>query len=110
VYTEEFAMRIAALEREPRSKRRVERDATIHIRAPRKTKELIETAATAVGKSLSEFTLESARKQAIEVLLDQRLFVLEPEQYDAFIHALDNSPPAGPKLKALMKRTPLWEK
>jgi uncharacterized protein (DUF1778 family) len=85
------------------------RDATIHIRAPRKTKELIEAAASSLGKSLSEFTLESARKQAVDVLLDQRLFVLDSEQYAAFVHALDNPPPAGAKLKALMKRRPLWQ-
>jgi uncharacterized protein (DUF1778 family) len=86
------------------------RDATIHIRAPKKTKELIEAAASSAGKSLSEFMLDSARQQAVDVLLDQRLFVLEPDQYAAFIHALDNPPPAGPKLKALMKRRPLWQK
>ena len=86
------------------------RDATIHIRAPRKTKELIEAAASSAGKSLSEFVLDSARQQAVDVLLDQRLFVLESERYDAFMQALDNPPPAGPKLKALMKRRPLWRK
>lgn len=93
-----------------RSKRRVERDATIHVRVSRKTKDLIETAAAALGKSISEFTLESARKHAIDVLLDQRLFVLDQPQFDAFVHALDHPPPAGAKLKALMKRTPLWER
>jgi uncharacterized protein (DUF1778 family) len=86
------------------------RDSTIHIRAPKKTKELIEAAASSAGKSLSEFILDSARRQAVDVLLDQRLFVLEPDQYAAFMRALDNPPPAGPKLKALMKRRPLWQK
>ena len=103
-------MHTAVPERPTRSKSRVERDTTIHIRAPRQTKELIEAAATAVGKSLSEFTLESARKHAIDVLLDQRLFVLHPDQYAAFMYALDNPPPAGLKLKALLKRRPLWQK
>jgi uncharacterized protein (DUF1778 family) len=103
-------MNTAALERPARSKSRAERSATIHIRAPQQTKELIETAAYAVGKTLSEFTLESARQHAIDVLLDQRLFILESEQYNAFMQALDNPPPAGPKLKALMKRRPLWRK
>ena len=103
-------MNAAVLERPTRSTPRVERDAKIHIRAPKQTKELIETAASIVGKTLSEFTLESARKNAIDVLLDQRLFVLEPDQYDAFVTALDNPPPAGPKLKALMKRRPLWQR
>jgi uncharacterized protein (DUF1778 family) len=86
------------------------RDATIHIRAPRQTKELIEAAASSAGKSLSEFVLDSARKQAVDVLLDQRLFVLESDQYAAFMRALDNPPPAGAKLRALMKRRPLWQK
>jgi len=103
-------MTAAAVGRPPaRTKSRVERDAKIHIRAPKQTKELIETAAAAVGKTLSEFTLESARQQAIDVLLDQRLFLLDPEQYDAFVHALDNPPPPGARLKSLMKRRPRWQ-
>lgn len=89
--------------------KRLGRDATIHIRAPRQTKDLIEAAAASVGKTLSEFTLDSARRQAVDVLLDQRLFVLDEERFAAFARALDNPPPAGARLKALMKRRPLWE-
>ena len=103
----------AALQERPqlRSRTRVERrDSTIHIRAPKQTKELIESAASVVGKSRSEFILDSARKHAVDVLLDQRLFVLDPDQYDSFVTALDNPPPAGPKLKALMKRQPRWRR
>ena len=90
-------------------KRAAGRDATIHIRAPRQTKDLIEAAAASVGKTLSEFTLDSARRQAVDVLLDQRLFTLDEERYEAFVQALDSPPPAGAKLKALMKRRPLWQ-
>ena len=86
------------------------RDATIHIRAPKQTKELIEAAASSAGKSLSEFVLDSARQQAVDVLLDQRLFVLDNDQFTAFMRALDNPPLPGPRLKALMKRRPLWQK
>ncbi|ANW05885.1 hypothetical protein LMTR13_26775 [Bradyrhizobium icense] len=102
----------AVLER-PRTRtktRRARSETNIHIRATVQVKHLIDTAAVAVGKSLSEFMLDSARQHAIDVLLDQRLFVLEPEKHDAFIAALDNPPPAGAKLKALMKRKPLWQK
>lgn len=88
---------------------RVERDATIHIRAPQQTKDLIEAAASSIGKTLSEFTLESARRHAVDVLLDQRLFTLDDDRHAAFMQALDNPPPAGAKLKALMKRRPLWQ-
>jgi uncharacterized protein (DUF1778 family) len=96
----------------PRTQTRAPRprsEANLHIRATAQTKHLIDAAATAVGKTLSEFVLDSARQQAIDVLLDQRLFVLDPEKYDAFVAALDSPPPAGAKLKALMKRKPLWQ-
>src|SRR6266487_2795940 len=105
-------MSTAVLERpQPRPRARAERrEAAIHIRAPKQTKELIDSAASVVGKTLSEFVLDSARKHAIDVLLDQRLFVLDPDQYDSFMKALDNPPPAGPKLKALMKKQPRWRR
>jgi uncharacterized protein (DUF1778 family) len=102
-----------AVSERPTTRRRArvsKSSANIHIRAPQQTKELIDTAAGVVGKTLSEFVLDSARQQAIDVLLDQRLFVLDADKYDAFVKALDNSPPAGPALKALMKRRPLWQK
>src|SRR5207248_11732200 len=43
----------------------------------------------------TEFIIESARKVAIDVILDQRLFVLDPKRYDAYLDALDNPPPPG---------------
>lgn len=89
---------------------RVRSEANIHIRAPQQTKQLIETAAFAVGKTLSEFVLDSARQHATDVLLDQRLFILDAEKHDAFTRALDTPPPAGAKLRALMRRKPLWQK
>jgi uncharacterized protein (DUF1778 family) len=46
----------------------------------------------------------------IDVLLDQRLYELNPDKHDAFVRALGNPPPAGPALKALMRRRPVWQK
>jgi uncharacterized protein (DUF1778 family) len=89
---------------------RVRSEANIHIRAPQQTKQLIETAAVAVGKTLSEFVLDSARQHATDVLLDQRLFILDAEKHDSFVRALDAPAPAGAKLRALMRRKPLWQK
>jgi uncharacterized protein (DUF1778 family) len=71
---------------------------------------LIDDAAAVLGKTRTEFMVESARRQAIDVLLDQRLFVLEPARYDAFIDALDHPPAPGPKLQALLRRVPAWQK
>jgi uncharacterized protein (DUF1778 family) len=83
--------------------------ANIHVRVPQQTKQLIDSAASAVGKTLSEFVLDSARRDAINVLIDQRLFVLDADKYDAFVRALDHPPPAGKALKALMRRRPPWQ-
>jgi uncharacterized protein (DUF1778 family) len=52
------------------------------------------------------------RKKATHELapLRPRRFTLSAKQYAALVKMLDNPPPPGPKLKALMRRTPLWEK
>ncbi len=83
---------------------------SINLRIETNTRQLIDEAAAALGKTRTEFMVESARRQAIDVLLDQRLFRLDDERYDAFLHALDNPPAPGPKLRALLRRTPAWRK
>jgi uncharacterized protein (DUF1778 family) len=83
---------------------------SINLRIENHTRQLIDDAAAILGKTRTEFMIESARKVAIDVLLDQRLFVLDPERYDAFVHALDNPPAPGPKLRSLLRRAPAWEK
>jgi uncharacterized protein (DUF1778 family) len=83
---------------------------SINLRIDANTRQLIDDAAAILGKTRTEFMIESARQQAIDVLLDQRLFVLAPERYDAFVHALDNPPAPGPKLRSLLRRIPAWKK
>ncbi|HEX5317580.1 MAG TPA: DUF1778 domain-containing protein [Stellaceae bacterium] len=83
---------------------------SINLRIEANTRRLIDDAATILGKTRTEFMIESARRHAIEVLLDQRLFVLDPQHYDTFTRALDNPPAPGPKLRALLRRVPAWQK
>ena len=83
---------------------------SINLRIEAKTRLLIDDAAAILGKTRTEFMIESARRQAIDVLLDQRLFLLDADRYDAFMHALDNPPAPGPKLRSLMRRVPAWRK
>ena len=83
---------------------------SINLRIETRTRQLIDDAAAVLGKTRTEFMIDSARKVAIDVLLDQRLFVLDPKRYDAFVHALDNPPAPGPKLRSLLRRAPAWEK
>ena len=83
---------------------------SINLRIEAQTRQLIDDAAGILGKTRTEFMIESARREAIDVLLDQRLFVLDPKRYDAFLQALDTPPAPGPKLRALLRRVPAWER
>ena len=83
---------------------------SINLRIEANTRQLIDDAAAILGKTRTEFMIDSARRQAIDVLLDQRLFVLDADRYDAFLYALDNPPAPGPKLRSLLSRVPAWQK
>ena len=83
---------------------------SINLRIEANTRQLIDEAAAILGKTRTEFMIESARRQAIDVLLDQRLFALDSKRFDAFMHMLDNPPAPGPKLRSLLRRVPAWQK
>lgn len=82
---------------------------SINLRIEKQTRQLIDDAAAVLGKTRTEFMIDSARSLAIDILLDQRLFVLDSARYDAFADALDHPPAPGPRLRALLRRTPAWE-
>ncbi len=88
---------------------RTEPKGSINLRIEAGTRQLIDDAAAVLGKTRTEFMVESARRQAVDVLLDQRLFTLDPDRFDAFVQVLDNPPAPGPKLKALLRLTPPWQ-
>src|SRR5438067_10209832 len=83
-------------------------DAKLMMRLPLQTKELIETAAQTVGKTVSAFVIESARERATDVLLDQIVFHLSPSQAEAFVEVLDTPPAPTETLKALMRSKAPW--
>lgn len=81
---------------------------SINLRIDPLSRQLIDDAASALGKTRTEFMVEIARSQAIDVLLDRRLLTLEADDHAAFVSALDNPPAPGPKLRALLARKPAW--
>ncbi|MGN6315783.1 DUF1778 domain-containing protein [Trinickia sp.] len=83
---------------------------SINLRIDTRSRELIDEAAAVLGKTRTEFMLECARQQAIDVLLDQRLFMLDADRFDAFVRVIDDPPAPGPKLRSLLRRVPAWEK
>ena len=82
---------------------------TINLRASRKQKGLIDRAAEALGKSRSDFMLETVCREAEAVLLDRRYFVLSPEDFKRFTAMLDRSPANNPKLRRLLHTRAPWE-
>ena len=103
-------MSAALMERPREEKSNQRRDAVINVRLPTKLRDLIDRAAAVVGKTRTDFILESARKHAIDVLLDQRLFSLEPKQYEEFLRVLDQPMESNARLKQLLASKSPWEK
>jgi uncharacterized protein (DUF1778 family) len=85
------------------------REANIHIRARSVDRDLIDRAAAQLGKSRSEFVIETMRREAQEVLLDQTIFKVDAKTFKAFLAELDRAPRDNPKLRALFERKAPWE-
>lgn len=65
------------------------RDTPINIRALPAQRALIDRAASMLGKKRSDFMLEVVCREAMDVLLDQRLFLLDEAQFNAFNAVLE---------------------
>ena len=91
----------------PASTRR--KDDVIQIRASAEAKAMLNRAAALRGQKLSEFMLQSARRQAEETILDQRTFFLDDDAHMRFLAQLD-SPPAPPaKARTRLNRKAPWD-
>ena len=86
------------------------KDDVIQIRASAETKAILSRAATLRGQKLSEFMLESARRQAEDTILDQRVFFLDPEAHDSFLAMLDEPAKPVADVRDRLTRTPAWER
>ncbi len=86
------------------------RGETINLRASRQQKTLIDQAAAALGRSRSDFMLDTACREAEAVLLDRRYFVLSDEAFERFTAMLDEPPGENPKLRRLLETKAPWER
>ena len=78
------------------------KDRSIQIRASADTKAILNRAAALRGQKLSEFMLQSARRQAEDTILDQRRFFLDPKKHEQFLAMLDA--PAKPSRELRARR------
>jgi uncharacterized protein (DUF1778 family) len=84
------------------------RGVTINLRVSVYQKDLIDRAATLLGLNRSEFILETTRRRAEDVILDQKLFALNEDQYRNFLNTLDNPPEPNVELKKLFLTKAPW--
>ena len=83
---------------------------TINLRASADQKALIDRAASLLGKSRTDFMLDSARETAEDTLLDQRLFLLDDADYEQFVARLDAPVETPDALRQLLSTPSPWER
>jgi len=85
------------------------RDAAINLRALPEQRDLIDQAASLLGKNRSDFMLEAACERAQAIVLDQVFFRLDSEKFQQFTMMLDAPPSANPGLERLMNVDAPWK-
>ena len=75
----------------------------IDLRTTTRVKRILQEAAAARNKTMTEFVLDVAVTEAAEVLADRRLFLLDDEQWEAFLAALDAPTKPRPRLESLLR-------
>ncbi len=84
------------------------REAAINLRALPAQRDLIDQAATLLGKNRSDFMLEAACERAQSVLLDQVFFSLDDERFQQFTAMLEGPVATNPGLERLMTVKAPW--
>lgn len=87
---------------EPRSER-------IDVRTSASVKHLLQQAAEAANKTVSEFMLDNALAAASKTLADRRLFLLDDERWKAFMAALDQPTQPRPRMERLLREPSVFE-
>ncbi len=82
----------------------------LDLRLTPAAKQVLQTAAAANARSVSEFVLESALARAEETLPDRRRFGLDAEQWAAFQAALDAPPRPLPRLAKLLRQPSVFDR
>lgn len=81
----------------------------IDIRTTTSVKRVLQEAAAAKSKTVTEFMLDVALTEAAEVLAERRLFQLDNEEWAAFQAALDAPTKPKPRLEALLREPSVFE-
>ena len=85
------------------------RSEKLDLRLTASAKRVLQSAAAAQQRSVSEFVLESALARAAETLPDRQRFGLSAQAWVAFHKALDAPTAPKPRLKKLLNQKSVFE-
>jgi uncharacterized protein (DUF1778 family) len=85
------------------------RSARLGLRATPEQEAVLRRAAEVAHKSLTDFILDSACQAAEQTLLDQRLFMVSGERYQALLDLLERPEQPNEGLRELFARNAPWE-
>ena len=81
----------------------------INLRARKHDRDLIDRAASVTRRTRTEFMMDSARRAAVDTLLDQTVFGLDDAGWERFMTDLNAPPEVNPRLRALLSRKAPWD-
>jgi uncharacterized protein (DUF1778 family) len=82
----------------------------LDLRLTRSAKRVLQSAATAAKRSVSEFVLESALAKAEETLPDRQRYGLDADRWAAFQAALDAPTRPNVRLRKLLTKPSVFER
>jgi len=88
---------------------RAGRSARLGLRATPKQEAILRRAADVAHKSLTDFILESACQAAEHTLLDQRLFMVAGNEFDALLELLERPAEDNAGLEDLFLKPAPWD-
>jgi uncharacterized protein (DUF1778 family) len=86
------------------------RGEVINLRASRQQKVLIDRAAGALGRTRSDFMLDTACREADSAPLDRCYLALSKEAFQRFTSILDRPPKDNPRLRRLLQTKVPWDR
>lgn len=85
------------------------KDERLDLRVSLTQKRLLQQAAAISGRSVSEFVLDSALEDAGNALLDQRVFMFDPEAFDQLLAKAEDVDKNKEAIDKILAITPPWQ-
>ena len=85
------------------------KDERLDLRVSLTQKRLLQQAAAISGRSVSEFVLDSALEDAGNALLDQRIFMFDPQAFDQLLARAEDVDKNKEAIDKILAITPPWQ-